>query len=263
MKRRGATPAEDRQLGLVEAGPITAVTQESDGWSVTVNGWSCFVKAERCPVAPPEVGDHFITYGQIGYPFHGQELRGTLLWYQTPEDEEAERLRRIAEQEQRDRDRFEQERARLDSDYASLPETFQQRIDKFRVTNADFRWQFESYEMMCCKDALRIASYCSVNRIATEFEGDEPTAAENVLAFQELPFEEQKKAGIDEGHSGNSFGFACRLAYLWVTDPGRVPQEHGALVPLVGCEQYGCPHPLAPASIESAGATHTPQGVDQ
>lgn len=45
---------------------------------------------------------------------------------------------------------------------------------------------------------------------------------------------------ISEGHSGNTFGMACRLAYLYLTEPENVIKLHGALAPLVGSKEYGC-----------------------
>lgn len=242
MKRRGATPEEDRQRGWIEEGAITALTEYDDSWSVTANGWTCGLSKARTTTTP-KLGDIFTTYGQIGYAFHGQAINGQVMWYHTIAEEEAEHQRQVVEREQQQRDQFETDRARLDAAYEALPETFRERIDKFRNHMPDWRWKFEAYEMMCCTDAVKIARYCSIARLATEFEGDEPTAADNVQAFESLPYEEQKKAGIDEGHSGNSFGFAVRLAYWYVTDPGMVIVEHGALTALTGCVDYGCPHP--------------------
>lgn len=248
MKQRGQTPAEDRERGWINEGVITEVMPYSDvneagelsGWSVSYgDGWGCGV---RNTGVEPKVGDTLTVYGQIGYAFHGQALNGRVLWYLSPDDEEAERTQKQEAVDRRRREEFEAKREQLDRDYDALPDTFKERIDKFRRTNPDFRWEFEGYEMMCCKDALKIASYCSINRIAKPNDGHEPTADENVQAFSKLPYEEQEKAGINEGHSGNSFGFAVRLAYLWVTDPGMVVLEHGALTPLAGCDKYGCPH---------------------
>lgn len=245
MTQRGVTPEEDDARGWTRSGTITEVTpySEGGGWSVAFDeGWICGV---RDVGREPQVGDTLTVYGQFGYQFHGQALNGTVLWYLSPAEEAAERERAQAEQDDRRRAQFEAQRAELDADYDALPPTFRERIDKFRATNPDFRWQFEAYEMMCCRDAVQIATYCSTHPLAMEYEGDEPTAAENLRAFQRLSPEEQRAAGLDEGHSGNSFGFALRLAYLWVTDPGAVVAEHGALTPLVGCEEYGCPHPVA------------------
>lgn len=240
MKRRGATPDEDRALGLIEEGEITRVEPYSDGkgWSVTANGWTSGLNAARDVGTSPKAGDTFTTFGQIGYPFHGQALNGVILWYETIEQEEDERQEQTATSVREKHERFEADRARLDAAYEALPEPFRERIDRFRRTNPDFRWEFESYEMMCCTDAVRIARYCSAS-------DDERTTADKVLAFADLPWDEQRKAGIDGGHSGNSFGFAVRLALVWVNYPGRVVHEHGALTPLVGCAAYGCPHPEA------------------
>lgn len=245
MKQRGATPAEDIANGWIEEGVITKVEPYSDGggWSVSYgDAWGC---GFRDVGVEPKVGDKLTTFGQFGYSFHGQALNDEVVWYLTPAEEEAEHEARNAAADQKKRDEFEANRAKPDADYEALPETFKERIDKFRRTNPDFRWQFESYELFACTEALKIASYCSINRIAEPEDGHEPTADENIVAFQKLPYEEQKKAGIADGHSGNTFGFACRLAYLWVTDPGMVVAEHGALVALVGCEEYGCPHEKA------------------
>jgi hypothetical protein len=247
MKRRGATPEEDRERGWIEEGVIKDVTpySDGDGWSVTYgDSWGCGV---RDVGVEPKVGDTLTTFGTIGFPFHGQALNGELLWYLTPEEEEAKRQADIADAARKKREQFEQERPKLDAAYDALPDTFKERIDKFRRTNPDFRWQFESYEMGCCTDALKVASWCSVNRVGEPDGGHEPTAAENIVVFQKLPWEEQKKSGVGDGHSGNSFGFVVRLAYLWVTDPGAVVLEHGALTPLVGCDDYGCPHDREPA----------------
>lgn len=230
-------------MGYVEEGIITAVEPKSRGsWGVTFgNSFGCGV---RDVGVEPKVGDQLRTYGQFGYSFHGQALNGQVLWYLTPEQEEAERQERNRKADQDKRERFEADRERLDAAYETLPETFRDRIDKFRRTNPDWRWQYESYESMCCVDAVKIAAYCSTAELVEyDPETEGTNAAQQCQAYAKLPYEEQKKAGIDGGHSGNSFGFAVRLAYLWLTDPGLVVAEHGALTPLVGCETYGCPHP--------------------
>lgn len=259
MRERGRTPEEDDAIGCFTEGIITEVTPYSDvdesgrpgGWSVSYREpgdksssgtWGCGVKDVGIE---PVVGDTIRVYGRFGGTFHGQALNGRVLWYQTPEEQDAAHKAMVARSKQEKIDRFKANEAKQDKEYESLPPTFKERIDKFRRTNPAFRWEYEPYEMMCCLDALKIARYCSINRIATEYEGDEPTATDNVVAFGKLSWEEQKASGVSDGHSGNSFGFAVRLAYLWVTDPGLVVAEHGALTPLVGCDEYGCPHPDA------------------
>lgn len=246
MKQRGETPDEDWANGWVTEGIVTKVEPNSDksGWAVTnASGWTCGVPDHGIE---PKIGDTLTTFGQLGYRFHGHAINGEVLWYLTRAEEEAERQEDILKMNKKKRSKFESDKARLDfesdkarldKDYASLPTTFQERIDKFRNTNPDWRWEYESYEMSCCVDAIKIAEYCINPQVA---EGE--TVADRIKSYLRLPWEEQKKAGIFDGHSGNSFGMAWRLAYQWVTDPGLVVLEHGALVPLVGCMSYGCPH---------------------
>lgn len=247
---RGATPEEDKRLGFYREGILTSVRpyEGREGWSVD---WQeddgvtmgCGV---RDVGVEPKVGDTFGIYGSFGRPFHGQALNGKLLWYQTIEEQEVERRRVIRKHEQDKRESFEANKDDLDAKYEALPAVFQKRLDKFRATNPDFRWEFESYEMSCCVDAVKIANYCRENRIEGTPEGVDPSLGEKVTAFAKLPWEEQRKADLFDGHSGNSFSFAVRLAFHWVTKPEMVEWEHGALTPLVGCVEYGCPHPWPP-----------------
>ena len=111
---------------------------------------------------------------------------------------------------------------------------FQRRIQKFRDTNPEFRWEYEGYEMFCCEQAVIYARMFP--------------NVEELSAFHKLPWEQQvakfegEQRNAFDGHSGNTFGFACALARHYITIPENVYREHGALVPLVGCEAYGCPH---------------------
>lgn len=72
----------------------------------------------------------------------------------------------------------------------------------------------------------------------------------------ELDYEKQiqKVPDLDEGHSGNSFGVSCRLAYWFIKEPEYVYKEHGALCPLIGCKNYGC-------YILSKGIQNEPQKI--
>lgn len=240
MKQRGATPDEDRANGWVEEGPITACTETETTWEICVNGWTSLLLKTRT-TAVPKIGDTFTTFGQIGYQFHGQALNGETLWYHTVEQEQADNDRHAVEADERRASLYVADKPRLDAEYAALPDTFKERIDKFRNTNPYFRQDFEAYEMLCCTDAVKVARYCSITNL-TPGTGIEPTAADNLEVFSKLPYAEQKKAGISNGHSGNSFDMVLQLAYHYVTDPGLVIQEHGALTLLVGCVVYGCPH---------------------
>jgi hypothetical protein len=70
-----------------------------------------------------------------------------------------------------------------------------------------------------------------------------------VRAFAKMGYDEQQKAvpGMFDGHSGNTFGMAVRLAHHYLTDPDLVWREHAAISALIGCEEAGCPPVKPPA----------------
>lgn len=122
---------------------------------------------------------------------------------------------------------FEVARPKLDAQFAALPLAFQQRIERFRRDGGpDWRWQFESYEMFVCAEAVKIAEHCAREHIT-------------LRQFAALPYDEQKAAGISDGHSGTTFGAAVHLARLW-PNPDALIDAHGAIAVLVGCEVFGC-----------------------
>jgi len=113
----------------------------------------------------------------------------------------------------------------LDADYESLPQIFKNRIYQFRTLNPEFRVKYESYEMFCCKEAVKISAAFSTS--------------EEIDSFAKLSHEEQiKSVQLGDGHSGNTFAFACFLAKTYIDSPNYITKINGALAPLVGSEEY-------------------------
>lgn len=212
-----------------EDGTLTAVNQHADGsWSVTSsNGWSCGIEARYS--VTPKVGDEFVTWGSIGRLIRGQALNHEVLYYRTPAQQEAQNaLERDARQAKRVAE-YEGKRADFDARVLVLPEKLRERVEGFRVFGGDeWRWEFEPYEIFCCEEAVKLHAHF-------------PTG-ESVKAFHALPHEAQRVAfpEMSNEHSGNTFGFSVRLAYLMAERPDLIAMEHGALCPLVGCKDYGC-----------------------
>ncbi|MCK4976049.1 MAG: hypothetical protein KAS36_03880 [Anaerolineales bacterium] len=116
-----------------------------------------------------------------------------------------------------------------------LPKAFKLRIKKFKLTKPD--WEHAPYEVFCCREAVKIAK-----KLKTK---------EKVRAFKDLDVEEQyNTVALSHGHSGNTFGMSVALAYKYLDNPDGVILEHGALAVLVGCPEYGCPHPPPEYVIE-------------
>lgn len=197
MKMRGETPEEDIELGLTTGGVVTKVSERSatcdDGWSISI---------DKCKTKP-QVGDTLINFGDIGFPIWGQSVNGVIQWYKSPEEMELDRQKLLKQLEEERYERFLKEKDKLDKDFASLPEPFQKRIERFRKEDPKFRVSSEAYEMICLTDGVVIGEYCKDNNI-------------DVDDFYKLSWEEQKKAGVDEGHSGNTFGAACAMAKLYL-----------------------------------------------
>jgi hypothetical protein len=206
---------------------INAVTERPEGWEIGSDGWVFWVPKEHG--VTPHVGDISRFYGRgIGYRVRGLALNGHIAWYRSEEEDLREAQARQAASDAERRREFEQHgRAELDARYATLPPVFQRRIDRFRRNDPDFRWGSEGYEMSCAVDAVKIAAWART--------------PERVKEYHDLAWKEQQAAipDIFQGHSGNSFAFACRLAHHYLTDPELVAQEHGALCILNGCDGDG------------------------
>ena len=214
---------------------LTKVEQYGDGdFTLSADGTG-FGLDGKYGVAP-KVGDVVTLYTHQGSLIHGLDLNGEPIYYRTRAEVDEDR-RKETERAQRERDaEFEEQREQRDAAFDALPPIFKRRIIWFRRHNPRFRQDFEPYEMSACVDAVKLAEWAEAR--------DDP--GEAIQRFRELSYEKQKETvpGLAyDQHSGNSFGFAVRLAYHFVTVPENVYQEHGAMVPLVGCIDYGCIHP--------------------
>ncbi len=199
------------------------------GWGVTFDNCTGFFIPSDSPIEP-KVGMVMRQYGRgIGFVVRGCFLDGVKVFYRTKEEQDAHNAKLNREHEQAMRDEFEKNRADMDRRYEALPPIFRARLDKFRNNNPEFRWKFEGYELFVCEQAVLIADNLKTFEAIDRF-------------HQSDSWESQKAAvpGLDNGHSGNTFDMACRLAIDYVTHPERVQQRHGALAPLVGSKEYGC-----------------------
>jgi hypothetical protein len=208
---------------------IDKVEESESGYALGHDGWTLW-----CPKVDgivPKVGDTLRMWGRgFGYTVRGIAINGRIVRYETAQ-EERERMQR--ENTQREMERLAEAEANRESDdqrIAALPEVFQRRIQRFRDGHPDFWWQHQPYELFVCEQAVLIAQAMK-----------EP---DDVPAFANLDWKQQKLVvpGLSGDHSGNTFGAACRLAHWYLTQPENVVREHGALVVLVGCAEYGCTH---------------------
>lgn len=160
-------------------------------------------------VKGPEVrvGDRVRIYPDAGFGTqrYGWALNGKVIEWLTPWERVAERISWLAAHDRRQRESYVREKPELDEKYEALSEPLRARIDRFRE-RPGFRIEGEAYELFCCAEAEKIAAFLRPRVEAGEDAGDV------VREFYALPWAEQVKAGVDGGHSGNTFGGACQLA---------------------------------------------------
>lgn len=217
---------------------IKKVETSERGYTITPSDGWCFggitkdmVRIAGAPEPREGMKIRFYPRG-IGTTVRGVMLEGVMLYYRDHAAQQRKHdLESAAENMRREAELASSQVAR-DTDRAKLPENFRRRLDGFEQRNPNWRRDFEPYEMSCCVDAVKIA--------------DALKTPDAVAAFGKLPWKEQNEAvpGLFDGHSGNSFGKAVRLAWLHLRYPGLVEREHGAMCPLVGCKDYGCPQAI-------------------
>lgn len=215
-----------------EEGVLTEAKLSEDGktWSLTWDSRGC-----GCPARDGievKVGDTLRIYSSGGSEFHGIDINGVEMFWHTPWERLAERVRWLAQHDREQRERFVKEKARLDTTYEGLSQPMKARIDRFRAEEPDFRIKSEAYEIFACSQADVFAARAKEAADAGEgqhevdawfgdgsFEREHPGQAERpaseltppvrwLLWWSKLPYERQKELmpGMDDGHSRNTFG---------------------------------------------------------
>lgn len=197
VEMREAEPHYDVVVEKVEPG--------KNGMHVTVDG----AIGMFLPIRAISVGDVVTIWDGhpelfVGGERHGWALNGELVEWLTPFERIAKRVQWLADYDRRRREEMERGAEQRHRDYESLPAPLKARIDRFAAERPDF-WMNGAYELYCCTEAAKIAEYL---RPRVEAGGD-PEAV--VRAFYDS-VHDQADCGIDDGHSGNTFGGACSLA---------------------------------------------------
>lgn len=215
-------------------GVLEGVDVHGNGYTLKHDGWSLWCEAvDGLPV--PTADEPLRLYGRgVGYPVRGIVIGGRVYRYKTAAQERTDHEAWVANlHAEREREMHEKHEA-IEARIVALPAVFRERIEKFRRDGGhEFRRDYEPYELFCCEQAVAI--------------GDALKSAESIRHFYGLSWKEQRALvpGLEDGHSGNTFGMACALARFYVESPERVTNAHGALTPLVGCDAYGCKHEQA------------------
>lgn len=225
-----------------------------------VDGWSMMVPDQGYD-PPAQTVVRF--FGDVGHPIRGVILLPPgdapfVCYYRTPDEEARRRQTALDATHREDAAKLQRERGARDARWAALPPEFRARLVRFTAGNPNFRRDYEEYELFVCEQAMVIVEALRAKGVATGY--DVRAFAQLDWAAQEAfvdaalgrvvtgeptrPGEDAPTASrLSADHSGNTLGMACRLAHWMVVNPSMVVKEHGALVALVGCAEYGCTHP--------------------
>jgi len=209
---------------------LTRVTEHADGYSIEHDG--CGLCIPRVDGIAPKVGDtaRFYSRGNgIGFSVRGVFINGERVYYRTQAEDDAHHAA-AAEKVRQDRhDTFAAERGSRDARIAALPEPLRLRMQGFIEAGSDeWRAEFEPYELYVCEQAGVFAAALGTSDAVREFVKMDP------------PAQHERVPGMDDGHSGNTFGSACRLAVFVLDRPDDVPNVHAAMCPIVGCKDAKC-----------------------
>ncbi len=221
------------------------------GWTLSFDG-RCFFCPPDSPIVPKK-GMTVRLYGKgFAYTVRGLFVEGVCVFHKSEKGSRRADRKRSHREKIAKRRKFEESgRAKLDAQYDALPDVFQRRLDRFRAGLFHFRTEFEPYELFACEQAVVIAAAldpCGPDGPGVEAARGTPDfqmmIQEIFETFGKLSMAEQEKRieGLNDGHSGNTYEFAKRLAFLYLAHPELVVLEHGAMTPLVGCKEYGCTH---------------------
>ena len=206
---------------------ITEVSDDGDRYDINCGGGHLCIPKK--PGIVPKKGDIARFYGKgFGYMVRGVDVAGQTVYYRSEKQSEDDRKKQVALDKAKRKKEYLKSAPETHKRVDALPNEFKDRINYFRSRNPDWKYEFEGYELFTCEQAVAIST-----RLKT---------TEDISSWTKLPFEEQKKIvpELSDGHSGNSFGMAARLAALYWSEPELIVKMHGAMCGLCGCEDYGC-----------------------
>lgn len=224
-------PDNDRPWGTET---ITGVRDDEGGWVVLMDSTGIFVPNDLCKQRP-EPGERASFYGKgFGYEVRGIVINGRVYRYRTEAEAKQDHERWVEDQNAKRQAELNADRLDRDRRIASLPPEFRARIERFQSRRPDWRRDHEPYELFVCEEAVKIAAWASSRMLLT------PARTSLEMFRDDRELQEKVLGASYHEHSGNTFSAALGLAAVYLQHPELVPRAHGALCPLVGCQDYGC-----------------------
>jgi hypothetical protein len=215
-----------------DSGVIAEVQDNSDSYCVTTTCGTGFGGINKPVRIVPQVGQTITFYLYQGSRVQGIDLDGKELFFKTQQELEVERQEeadKMKSKKIKEKEEFYSELANPNSEFnkrlSQLPKVFKQRFQKFFRLGDNF-WAHAWYELVACETSLKIAYACK--------------SWQKISLFHKMSWNEQKLMipTMDNGLSGNQFGFACFAARVYLRDPKNVCRIHGSMSPLTGSKPY-------------------------
>lgn len=222
-------PTNDKQYEDVI---LESVEDSKEGYTLGFHQCTCFYVPKPTPIVPQKGMIARFYPGGLGFIVRGLFLDGVKVFYRSEQEQKAQNLKDIEDDKTKRQQELDSKRGEYNKRIKCLPSVFQRRIQKFQDTNQFYDRDYGFYELFTCEQAVIIADCFKTIEAIDDF------------SKQDWKHQKELCPALGEGHSGNTLGFAKLLAKLYLTDPKGVILEHGALTPLVGCKDYGCPHPF-------------------
>ena len=195
--------------------------QDSKGWWHSIAANEEYCKTSETDWIRP--GMKLTRWGE-DFSTRGIAVEDTVIFYLTPEEDDirSEKYRKAYEEEEEQK--WQEEKEAYFAEVAQLPEVFQERFRRFASFNPNFDKSLGRYELFCSKEALKIVDALKTAEAIREWWNEDDL-------YKLVP-------SLDQGHSGNTMGMSARFAIALIE--GFLDKEHGALVGLTGCKEYGC-----------------------
>lgn len=187
----------------------------------------------------PVKGDKIQLLGSWGQSIRGIGINGKVLFYRTKAEQEVKHKEWVAEKNRSDMEKFLAEKDKTDARIKALPTEFQVRFEGYHKAGGDeWRAAYEPYELFCCEQAVAMVEHFRVLLATNDSHTSKDVAAKIREWARIKDWKEQVKQfpGLDNDHSGNTFGHSVKLAVTFLEKPEFVDKLHAGMSPLVGSE---------------------------
>lgn len=196
----------------VETGVVESISVYDDGgFGVSTtehSGFGVTAKEAKAVGTLPEAGDEIVWLGGWGRPITGIFIGGVEYRYKTYEQVEQEHKDWSANYDREKEESFYKNIQSWVARKDALDEPFRERINRFANKGFQEFWTNDGgYELFTVEQANKLYSF------AVEAAGAD-NAVEWINTFYNMDYDKQKEAfpGLDDGHSGNTFGGMVGLA---------------------------------------------------